>query len=76
MTTSQPQFASREDLIRNIVEKVLDTGFHSDKRHSLELSPGYVIWVKERASGKGVAYSSAKADFEQSLIEFVTDYFA
>lgn len=75
MTTNKQQFASRQDLIANIIEKVLSTGIHSDKHHTITVDPNYTIWVKENDSKRGVAFSSTKADFESSLVEFVTDYF-
>jgi hypothetical protein len=75
MTNKQPPlFSSRDDLVKNIVEKVLAMGSHTDGKHTVEIGPGDVVWVRE-ASGKGVAFSSTKADFDQSLVEFVTDYF-
>lgn len=58
-----------------IIDEVLHVGSYSDKRHTMSVEPGYVIWVKDRSTGVNVAYSSTKADFEQSLAEFAADYF-
>lgn len=70
------KFESRSHLVASIVEHCLATGFYSDERHEITASSDYVIWVKEISSGKNVAYSSTKADFEMSLVEFATDYFS
>jgi hypothetical protein len=75
-TTSEQQFVSHSDLIASIVDGCLNTGYHNDGRHSISLDASYTIWVRENATGRLVAYSSMKADFESSLVEFVTDYFA
>lgn len=66
----------REEHIAGIIQTAVTEGCYSDKRHSIEVGSGFVIWVKEVTTGKRVAYSSTKADFDQSLVEFVTDYFA
>lgn len=77
MTTSETQskFASRQDMVAHIVQQAILEGFYADKQHTLDIS-GDVIWVRENHSKAGVAFSSTRADFEQSLVEFVTDYFA
>jgi hypothetical protein len=72
--TNKP-FVSREDKIHIITDEAAAVGSYSDGKHRLEVV-GHTIWVREEFSGKGVAYSSTKADFDQSLVEFVTDYFA
>lgn len=68
-------FTSRQDLIALIVDEVSNAGSYSDKRHTMS-AEGYVIWVKDNQTGVNVAFSSTKADFEQSLAEFAADYFA
>ena len=80
MTTNKQQFTSRQERLgeklERIVQIALTDGFYSDTRHSIELKEGYTIWVTDLRSQKRVAHSSTKADFEPSLVEFVTDYFA
>ena len=68
-------FTSRQDLVALIVDEVSAVGSYADKKHTM-VADGYVIWVRDNQTGINVAYSSTKADFEQSLEEFASDYFA
>jgi hypothetical protein len=66
---------SREDRVNEIIDQALNHGHYNDTKHAIDVHQDYTIWVRDIRANKRVAYSSTKADFEQSLVEFVTDYF-
>lgn len=74
MTTSKKQqFEDRQARIENIVSIAGMGETFSDTRYRIEVrAPEIKVY---EIGGNLVAYSSTKADFEQSLVEFVTDYF-
>lgn len=73
MTTNK--FESRQDNFKTIIQATLNNGHYSDAKHSIDVYENCTIWVTDLRANKKVAFSSTKADFEQSLAEFVTDYF-
>ncbi len=76
MMTKQ-DYEDKEMLIARVMAFTLQFGSFNDQKHEMFLTEGtYDIKVRDRQTGFLVAYSSTKADFEQSLVEFATDYFS
>jgi hypothetical protein len=74
---TEKQFQSREHYVATIVDEVLACGWFDDGRHHLNIDGSkYEITVRDLRTNSIVAYSSTKADFDQSLVEFANDYFA
>jgi len=73
--TSSKQHEDRQSKITRVIEETYALGRFSDGKHDMTIYGDSEIRVYER-DGLLVAYSSTKADFEQSLVEFATDYFA
>lgn len=72
--TSKQQREDRETLIARVVALTLEEGRFATQQYEMSLQ-GYEIRVTDLWSKKLVAFSSTKADFEQSLVEFADDYF-
>lgn len=75
MMTKQ-DFEDQEMMISRAVQITLAFGKFNNSRYEMYLAGGHDIKVRDLLTGHLVAYSSTKADFEQSLVEFASDYFA
>lgn len=73
--TSKKQREDRETTIARVVAFTLEMGKWSNQQYEMSLQ-GYEIRVTDLWTKNLVAFSSTKADFEQSLVEFADDYFA
>jgi hypothetical protein len=70
------QQEDRQQAVERIITLAEGTGRYQSKTHELTLShDSPEIRVRDLRTGLLVAYSSTRADFEQSLGEFVVDYF-
>ena len=75
--TKQPveTWDERMDRIIGIIK--LDREYDvPDCRFSLRVTQGHVITVVDKQTGLVSAYSSTRADFDQSIEEFTEDYLA
>lgn len=61
--------------IESVMEIALTDGRFDDGRHEIFTSSLSTVSVRDLRTGMLVAHSTMKADFENSLVEFVTDYF-
>jgi hypothetical protein len=76
MMTKQ-DYEDKETLIARVIALSLEDGHFTDSKHEITLDERTSdIKVRDLQTGFLVAYSSTKADFENSLVEFATDYFA
>jgi predicted nucleic-acid-binding protein len=77
MPLTRQEYDDREMLISQVVSLTLEDGRWSNSDYEMFLTPEtYDVKVRDLRSGLIVAYSSTKADFEDSLVEFAEDYFA
>jgi hypothetical protein len=77
MPMTQQEYEDKETMISRAVAFTLELGHFNNAKYEMYLTPGtHDIKVRDRLSGILVAYSSTKADFENSLVEFAADYFA
>ncbi|MBV9125662.1 MAG: hypothetical protein JO112_20115 [Planctomycetes bacterium] len=65
---------SRHDRAAMIIETLQAGDDYVGKTHRIELHPGYTVKVYDVRTEELVAYSSTKADFADSVAEFVHDY--
>ncbi len=76
MMTKQ-EYEDQEMLIARVMAFTLQFGKFNNARYEMYLTDGtHDIKVRDLVTDQLVAYSSTKADFEQSLVEFASDYFA
>ena len=78
MPMTQQDFEDKQTLIARVIAMTLEFGKFSNGKYEMYLTEGtHDIKVRELNDAANlVAYSSTKADFENSLVEFATDYFA
>lgn len=57
------------------MEELARTGSYFGREHVLKIGLDHEVTVTERRTGALVAYSSTRADFDDSVAEFVYDYF-
>lgn len=71
------QYEDKQLLVSRVTALALEIGKWANSRYELSIPrSGYEIKVRDILTGKLVAYSSTKADFNSSLEEFTWDYFA
>lgn len=76
MMTKQ-EYEDQEMMVARVMALTLQFGKFNNNRYEMYLTDGtYDIKVRDLLTNYLVAYSSTKADFEQSLVEFASDYFA
>lgn len=69
-------FQSKQDYVAQVIEAAISTGWYSDEKHTISVDgPQSLVEVRDCTTKMIVAYSSTKADFDQSVVEFVNDYF-
>jgi hypothetical protein len=77
MMMTKQEHEDKEVTIARVMALTLQYGGYNDQKYDMYLTPGTDdIKVRDKQTGFLVAYSSTKADFEQSLVEFANDYFA
>lgn len=77
MAMTKQEYEDRETLIARVMAFTLEFGRFDNGKYEMYLTAGtHDIKVRDMATDSLVAYSSTKADFENSLVEFATDYFA
>lgn len=76
MMMPMQQHEDRQTTVERIIAEALATGHVLGRNHELTLSPDSPeIRVRDLRTAQLVAYSSTRADFDQSLEEFTFDYF-
>lgn len=66
-----------ETSVARVIAFTLQFGTFDNGRYKMSVTGGMTnIEVRDLDTNLLVAYSSTKADFEYSLVEFATDYFA
>ncbi len=68
------KFKTKQQRAEEIMDELAATGSYYGRDHKMLLEPGHVVTVTDRRTGALVAYSSTKADFDDSVAEFVYDY--
>ncbi len=77
MPLTKQEYEDRETLISRVVAFTLEMGRWNNSDYEMFLTPGsYDVKVRDLRTNMIVAFSSTKADFENSLVEFAEDYFA
>lgn len=61
-------------MIDKLVEQAINNGGITDEKYHLIIESQDLIEVRETETGKLVAFSAMRSDFEQSLQEFIEDY--
>lgn len=73
----QSERDAREERISSVIAITLEFRSFSNGRYEMSLPDGtHDILVRDLSTDLLVAFSSTKADFENSLVEFASDYFA
>ncbi len=76
MMTKQ-DYEDREMLVARVMALAIQFGRFNDAKHEILVDERTSsVKVRDLQTGFLVAYSSTAADFEQSLVEFATDFFA
>lgn len=68
----------QQELLMTQIHDAVETGpdGYTDGKHRLTVSnSGHELKVRDLKSGFLVAYSSSRADYDQSLEEFASDFF-
>lgn len=77
MSMTRQEYEEKETMISRVVRHTLQDGYWTDSKHEMFIVPDtHDVKVRDCKTGLTVAFSSTKADFENSLVEFAEDYFA
>ncbi len=75
MVQQQQMMRHHDAEIEGLIGIANDSGVLLNDRHELNVGPGSEIRVRDNRTGLLVAFSSMRADYDQSLAEFIRDFF-